>query len=222
LPTPDAILAELTALARDGRPLAVLWHAWLAAMTFLLLSGWRPPARRLARLLLPPLVSVAALSAIAGNPFNSIILTTLAVALARTTSRLPVTAVRFDAPAWVAAGTALIALGWVYPYFLPGASWMTYLYASPFGVLPCPTLSVAIGVTLAFANCRSFRWSATLALAGILYGAVGLFALDVMLDGVLLLAALALGFLSVRDQCRVFLGLARRGEGSLIPLRRRT
>ena len=221
MPTPDAILAELTVLAHDGRPLAILWHGWLGGVVVMVLSGWRPPARLLARLLIPPLGSVAALSALSGNPFNSIVLTTVAVALVRTTTRLPETPVRLDSPPWVTAGAALIAFGWTYPHFLAGEPWTTYLYAAPFGVLPCPTLSVAIGATLAFENCRSFGWSATLAFAGILYGAVGLFALGVLLDGVLLSAALALVFVSLRHQCRLFLGIARRREGSLTPLRRR-
>jgi hypothetical protein len=199
MPTPNELLATLTALANDWRGLAILWHVSLAGVTGMLLRGWRPSAQVLGRLIILPLASVAVLAMIAGNPFNSVIFTALAVLLLHATTHLSGGSVRLDSRAWVGAGAALILFGWTYPHFLRDASWWTYLYAAPFGVLPCPTLSVAIGITLVFDTLRSFKWNVALALAGILYGALGVFVLGVLIDGVLLVGALALAAVVVSD-----------------------
>jgi type IV secretory pathway VirB2 component (pilin) len=42
-------------------------------------------------------------------------------------------------------------------------------------VLPCPTLSVVIGLSLMFGMHRSMPWSAALAVVGITYGVIGVF-----------------------------------------------
>jgi hypothetical protein len=199
MPTPNELLAALTALANDWWPLAVLWHAWLGVILFMLVVGWRPPARTLGRLTMLPVTSVAIVASMTGNPFNSATFTLLAVVLVHATIGLSDAPVRLDSRRWVAAGAALILFGWTYPHFLRDASWTTYLYAAPFGILPCPTLSVAIGITLVFDNLRAMRWGATLAVAGILYGAAGVFVLGVLIDGVLLFGALMLGVTVLRD-----------------------
>lgn len=199
MPTPNELLAGLTALANDWWPLAVVWHAWLAVILLMLAGGWRPWARTVGRLTIPPVTSVAAVALIAGNPFNGAIFTLLTVLLVHATVRLPAAPVRLDSHPRVTAGAALILLGWTYPHFLHDPSWTTYFYAAPFGILPCPTLSVAIGITLVFANLRAFRWSVGLTLAGILYGLVGVIVLGVLLDGVLLFGALALAVALLRD-----------------------
>ena len=69
---------------------------------------------------------------------------------------------------------------------------MTYGYAAPLGVLPCPTLSAVIGATLILGLLGSAVWSITLAVAGLVYGAVGVFVFGVQLDYVLLAGALGL------------------------------
>jgi hypothetical protein len=76
---------------------------------------------------------------------------------------------------------------------------MTYLYASPFGILPCPTLSTVIGLTIISSNFSSVAWSAALAAAAVVYGAIGVFRLGVVLDAGLLLASGALGVAVARD-----------------------
>ena len=90
-------------------------------------------------------------------------------------------------------GVLLVAFGWTYPHFLKAESWTAYVYATPFGLLPCPTLSTAIGVTLVFGVLRSAPWSTVLAVAGITYGAIGVFSLGVTLDYGLLAGATVLG-----------------------------
>jgi hypothetical protein len=93
----------------------------------------------------------------------------------------------------------LIVYGWTYPHFLDTDSWIAYLYASPFGIVPCPTLSVVMGITLAFRILRSRSWSTTLVVAGLLYGGIGVFRLGVLLDWGLLFAAATLAAAVIRD-----------------------
>jgi hypothetical protein len=75
----------------------------------------------------------------------------------------------------------LFAFGWGYPHFLDAKQWTAYLYAAPLGLLPCPTLSTVIGLTLMLGIFRSKPWSITLAVAAFVYGAVGVFVLRVSL-----------------------------------------
>jgi hypothetical protein len=97
------------------------------------------------------------------------------------------------ASSWsLVAGAALVAFGWMYPHFVETDTWVTYTYAAPFGILPCPTLSVVIGMTLMFAG-HSARWSAPLVVAGAVYGLIGVFSLHVALDVWLLVGATLLG-----------------------------
>ena len=185
----EDILAGLTAVANDWRWLAITWHVILASVAVMLLAGWKPSVRLCGYLLGAPLVSVSIVAWLAGNPFNGTTFAVLAVMLVWAASRASDAPVQRATPAWLALGAALIVFGWVYPHFLRTDSWSAYFYASPFGLLPCPTLSIAIGVTLVVRPLASRTWSMTLAAAGLLYGAVGVFRLGVGLDWVLLVAS---------------------------------
>jgi hypothetical protein len=85
-----------------------------------------------------------------------------------------------------------VAFGSGYPHFLETNHWITYGYAAPLGVLPCPTLSAVIGATLLLGALGSAAWSISLGIGGLLYGAVGVFVLGVQLDYVLMAGALVL------------------------------
>src|SRR6185369_5909742 len=159
MPPPGTILSGLAATANDWRWLAIGWHAWLAILAGLLVSGWRPPLRTAMRLLIAPLVSVAALAWYAGNPFNGIVFAGLAAALARESFGTADVPVRLASPAWIARGAALVAFGATYPHFVAVESPAAYLVASPFGLLPCPTLLVVLGSTLSCSNLSSRRWA---------------------------------------------------------------
>jgi hypothetical protein len=111
----------------------------------------------------------------------------------------PNSAVRRASFAWVAPGVAFVVFGGTYPHFLLADSWSTYVYASPFGILPCPTLSIVIGSTLIFSNLGSASWNAALALTGLLYGVIGVFRLGLVLDSGLLLASGVLAVAWARD-----------------------
>jgi hypothetical protein len=193
------ILAGLTSIANDWRWLAITWHIVLASALVMLFAGWRPSTRLVGYLLVAPLISVSGVAWLSGNPFNGTTFVVLAAVLAWAASRYSAASVQLAALPWVALGAALVMFGWTYPHFLTVDSWATYLYASPFGLLPCPTLSMVIGVTLLAHNLRSPVWSTALAVAGVMYGAVGVFRLGVGLDWTLLFASAALGTIQMHS-----------------------
>jgi hypothetical protein len=200
VPSPESILTGLTAIANDWRWLAAGWHFLLAAQLLAFAVGRRPSTRTVGYLLLAPLISVSLVAWLSGNPFNATVFAVLTVTLGVTATRFPNTPVQFASPAWVTFGIALVIFGSTYPHFLRTNSWTTYLYAAPLGLLPCPTLSSVIGVTLVFKNPRSKPWSAALLAAGLLYGMIGVFRLGVVLDWGLLIASGLLGAVLARTR----------------------
>lgn len=193
------ILNGLTSIANDWRWLAISWHFLLAALLLILLAGWRPSTRSLGRLLIVPLLSVSVVGWLSGNPFNGTTFAIFAATLVWAATRLSNDSVHLAGRVWVATGVALIMFGWTYPHFLRVDSWIPYLYAAPFGLLPCPTLSVAIGVTLLVRHLHSKPWSMVLAAAGLFYGAFGVFRLGVVLDWPLLFASAMLAVAVFQD-----------------------
>jgi hypothetical protein len=200
MPSPDSILASATAIANDWRLLAIGWHALFAVLLAALLAGWRPPARRLAALLSMPFVSVSALAWISGNPFNGAVFAVLAGVLFGTSRQVTATPVAPPTRGWLMTGAALIAFGWLYPHFLVTSSWLAYAYAAPLGLLPCPTLTLVIGVALISDGLRTTRWSMAVAVVGLLYGVIGLFVLGVTLDAGLLAGASILATAIAHDR----------------------
>ena len=199
MPSSETVLDGLAAIANDWRWLAITWHVLFAALIASLLAGWRPSPRLLGQLLLTPLVSVSLMAWLAGNPFNGAVFGILAAVLLATAVGVARGRIRFASSAWVASGAAFVLFGWTYPHFIRTDSWMEYLYASPFGILPCPTLSTVIGMTIIFSNLGSAPWSMLLAGTGLVYGLIGVFRLGVALDSGLLLATGVLGAAVARD-----------------------
>jgi hypothetical protein len=203
VPSPDALLTELGAIANDWRWLAIAWHLLFAGVFLGLLAGWRRPARLLGHVLVAPLLSVSVVAWLSANPFNGTMFAALAALLVWSVVRFGSSmSVTFARSRWVGAGGGLILFGWIYPHFVRTESWLTYLYASPFGVLPCPTLAVVIGMTLIFRHLSATSWQAALMAAGLIYGAIGVFRLGVLLDWGLLLASAMLGAAIVSDLAR--------------------
>jgi hypothetical protein len=193
MPSSKAILDGLTAIANEWRTVAMAWHALLTLLLIAALCGWRPSNRVTAYVLSAPLLSVSAAGWVWSNPFNGTVFAALflfLLALARHLSKEPV---HFGTPVLVIPGVLLVGFGWGYPHFLEADQWTAYAYAAPLGLLPCPTLSMAMGATLILDLLGSSAWSTTLASAGLVYGAVGVFALGVTLDYVLLAGTLMLG-----------------------------
>jgi hypothetical protein len=193
MPSSDAILSSVTAMANEWRVIAIAWHVILGLAVIAFLGGWRPSNRVASRLLAMPLLSVSAAAWAWGNPFNGTVFAALFVLLLVLSSRLSADAVHLGRPVLVIPGLALMLFGWVYPHFLEAARWTTYAYAAPLGLLPCPTLSAVIGATLVLGLLGATKWSIAVAGAGLIYGLVGVFVLGVDLDYVLIGGALMLG-----------------------------
>jgi membrane protease YdiL (CAAX protease family) len=192
MPSASVILEQLFQIANRYRELAIAWHLLVALVLILVGAGWRPSRRVGVLLLAGPLVSVAVLARLAGNPFNSAVFGLLALSL------LVIGSVGAGPPLRVLSGyervlpVALIGFGLVYPHFVQGASWFTYLHAAPFGLLPCPTLALVTGVTLLVRGLDARPWCWLLAAAGFLYGLLGVLRLGVYLDLPLLVGVVAL------------------------------
>jgi hypothetical protein len=201
MPTASVILEQLTAVANEWRGAAIAWHLVLGAGVFSFAFGWRPSNRLLASVLALPLLSVSLLAWSAGNAFNGVAFAAIGLTVAAISHGLSIRPVRVKPTSLGLTGALLVAFAWIYPHFLVSRSWVEYLYASPFGLLPCPTLSALIGVTLVLDSFGSRAFAATLAVPAFCYGVIGVWGLGVTMDVVLLAGAVALAGVSVAGYC---------------------
>jgi hypothetical protein len=194
MPTPEEILQGLEAIANDWRWLAIAWHAYFALLALGVALGCRPSKRMAGLLLSLPLFSVSALAWLSANPFNGMLFAVFGIVLVVVSLRLPPGRIRV-APVWaVITGSALFLFGWGYPHFLETDSFVPYVFSAPTGLVPCPTLSIVIGLSIIVGSLGARAWSVVLAVAGLFYGLYGAAVLGVALDWVLLLGALAILF----------------------------
>ncbi|MCM3881981.1 MAG: hypothetical protein ND807_17875 [Vicinamibacterales bacterium] len=193
MPTSSELLDGLAETATRWQPFAIAWHLAIGALLLALVRGWLS-RRVLGFAVTLSFISVAIFALVQGNAFNTAMFAVIAVASANAARRLGKdAAVRaLNLYAWI--GVGLVAFGWCYPHFLEGWGWHRYLYAAPLGLLPCPTLSMAIGLTLiaGLSECRS--WAGALAATGSFYGFFGVAVLGVPIDLALLAGSVVLGF----------------------------
>ncbi|GET25157.1 hypothetical protein [Prolixibacter sp. NT017] len=192
MPKAEEILDGLHAIANDYVTLAKIWHLLFYILIVALLAGWKPSNQLLASILCLPLLTVALLAWMRGNPFNGTSFTVLAIIVfifSMQISGLPVT---MSQKPFVVAGILIMAFGLVYPHFIETNSHIGYLYASPAGLIPCPTLSVVIGFLLVFNGLNSAYISLAFVIAGLFYGLFGLLKLKVQLDLFLVVGAVVL------------------------------
>lgn len=190
MPTPEQILSGLHTITNQWQFIAIFWHIYFAVIAIGLLRGRRPSKRIGGILLALPLLSVSALAWASANPFNGIVFAVAGVALIGVAMRLPNERI-FVAPGWVVgAGVLMFLFGWLYPHFLDTSSFLPYFYAAPTGLVPCPTLSIVIGLSLVVGGFDSRAWSLLLGVIGLFYGLFGALRLGVTIDLVLLLGAL--------------------------------
>jgi hypothetical protein len=191
MPRTGDILDGLSAIANQATGVAIAWHMLIATALVAIVSGWRPPPRTARLLIGIPLASVAVVAIAFANPFNGLVFTASVLAmtaLAIRGDRRPV----WRGSAWTRAlGLVMIAFAWVYPHFLEGPP-IDYLYAAPVGLVPCPTLAVAIGFALLGNGLGSRAWALTLAAIGLSYGLFGVLRLGVFVDIPLAVGAIAL------------------------------
>ena len=192
MPTPEQILAGLHQIANQWQMLAIFWHLYLGVLVLSFAFGWRPSKRVVGILLSVPLLSVSVLAWMLANPFNGLVFAVVGVALLVVAARLPDEPIHF-APSWaLGMGILMFVFGWVYPHFLDTESLLPYLYAAPMGLIPCPTLSIVIGISLMLEGLGSRAWSLVLGLTGVFYGLFGALRLGVAIDLILLVGALLL------------------------------
>jgi hypothetical protein len=197
MPSSQQIIEQLTTAANAWQAVASLWHLLLGAFLVSLVFGWRPQKRLVGTLLVCPLVSVGLIAWWSGNPFNGVVFAALAMTLVGLASRLRADRLSVAPPQLVWPGVGLIGFGWIYPHFLETQSWYPFLYATPLGIVPCPTLATTIGISLVLGAFGSRAWAAVLALAAVFYGAVGVFRLGVTIDIALLVGAMVLSRVAV-------------------------
>jgi hypothetical protein len=186
------ILEGLQATVNDYSTIAIIWHAVFYILIILLLTIWKPTNRLFGTLLCIPLLSVAVISWISGNPFNGLSFSILAILIllsGLSASKEPISFTLF--PSGV-IGILMIVFGLVYPHFIEANSIIKYVYASPVGIIPCPTLSVLIGLVLLFKGFGSQPIIIALIVAGLFYGLVGVIKLNVKLDLFLLFGVIYL------------------------------
>ena len=148
MPSAQELVESLTTIANEWRTTATAWHVFLVVLVLSLYLGWRPSARLLAPMLIAPLLSVSIVAGLSGNGFNSGVFAVLALILGALAFTQPARPVSVGPPRTVAAGAALVVFGATYPHFVNVDTWATYAYAAPFGIIPCPTLALVIGMSL--------------------------------------------------------------------------
>lgn len=204
MPTSAGVLEELTRISREYAGLAAVWHVGFGAFLLALTFGWRPPRRWASASLAAPLCSVGVVAWITGNPFNASIFLAAAIAILALGVRESKEAVALAATGRRWAGAAWMAFGWFYPHFLQDSPSVRFLWAAPLGLIPCPTLSLLIGLAFLVGGIGTRSTRAVLGSIGMLYGLLGWLWLGVAIDALLVLgAALLLGDAVGRPEPRV-------------------
>jgi len=192
MPKPKEITDGLQAIVNGYPVFAILWHAAFYLLIIALIAKWLPSNRLLGILFCLPLLSVAVFAWIIGNPFNGSLFSILAILIllfALKANTLPVSTSQL---LFIGTGILMIVFGLVYPHFISNVTIVKYFYATPVGLIPCPTLSILIGLALVFNGLGSNAISLVLIISGLFYGLFGVFRLAVHLDLFLVAGALAL------------------------------
>ena len=187
MPSATSILEYLAGASTWARPVAIAWHLVLGTFLSAFAAGWRPSWRATVLIVVALTMSVSSVALLADNPFNAAVFAVLTAALAATARQRDVN-VRMAPSRWLAAGAALLAFAWIYPHFTPADPWVRYLYASPLGVIPCPTLAALAGIAL-LTEGPPKAWRRIVSLAAAAYGVFGVLYLGVLIDVVLVTGA---------------------------------
>lgn len=190
MPTPEQILSGLNNISNEWQELAIIWHVYFLLIAAALISGYRPSQKLTGLLLSLPFFSVSILAWGYGILFNGLIYALIGILLVVISIRLPVENISIGSLWIVIPGILLFLFGWVYPHFTEAASLPIYVYAAPTGLIPCPTLSIVIGLSLILNNFGSRSWAITLGITGMFYGVFGAARLGVTIDLILLAGAI--------------------------------
>ena len=203
VPSSEDIVKGLNDIANEWPILAVVWHVYFATIVLALMAGYRAARRLLAIQLAAPLLSVCALAWVHANPFNGIVFALASIALIAVGARLGKGKVALASKPFVVTGAIMFAFGWTYPHFLNQGSMLSYLYAAPTGLIPCPTLSTIAGMTLILGGFSTVLWPAIVGILGLFYGYYGAAILGVSIDWVLFAGAICLFMVCVVNHRKI-------------------
>jgi len=188
----EEILNGLQSIVNNYSTFAIIWHAVFYLLIAALIAKWQPSNKLLGLLICLPLISVAIFAWLSGNPFNGVmfsLMTVLIVIFGLKASNQPI---HTSQTVFMVIGILMIVFGLVYPHFINAASPIKYLYASPAGLIPCPTLSLLIGFLLLYNGFGSQSITITFVVFGLFYGLFGVLKLAVYVDIFLVLGSISL------------------------------
>lgn len=188
----EDIINGLQSIVNDYSTFAVMWHGFFYILIAALIAKWAPSNKVFGLLTCLPLISVAIFAWLTGNPFNGTVFsiaTILLIIFGLKTNGQPI---YYSQIPFIITGILMITFGLVYPHFINPDSIIKYLYASPAGLIPCPTLSVIIGFLLLYNGFDSQPSTITLIVLGLFYGIFGVLKLAVYLDLFLLFGTVTL------------------------------
>jgi len=192
MPNTQEIINGLYAIANDFTGFAIAWHVIFYLLIAALLIRWKPANKLLVILICLPLVSVSAFAWFAGNPFNGVLFLIMAILVFIFGLRTSSEPVNLSQLPFMLAGVIMITFGLLYPHFTETDSVFGYLYASPGGLIPCPTLSIIIGFVLLYNAFGSKPIMLIFIIFGLFYAVFGVLKLGVYLDLFLLFGTVAL------------------------------
>ncbi len=188
----EEILKGLNAIANNYSTIAIIWHALFYLLLAALIARWQPPNKLAGLLIGLPLISVAVFAWLSGNPFNGLLFSLLTVLIVIFGLKASSQPIQTSQTVFMVTGILMIIFGLVYPHFIDVAPPIKYLYASPTGLIPCPTLSLLIGFVLLYNGFGSQSITLTLVVFGLFYGLFGVFKLAVYLDIFLVIGSVTL------------------------------
>ena len=192
MPKTEEILNGLQKIVNDYSAVAIIWHLVFYALVAALIFKWLPTNRIFGLLICIPVLSVAILAFMSGNPFNGMLFSILAVLGVIFGLKATGQPVQNSQLVFMVIGILMIVFGLVYPHFIDAGSVVKYLYASPAGLIPCPTLSVIIGFLLLYNGFGSQPITLTFIVFGLFYGIFGVLKLGVYLDIFLVFGSVSL------------------------------
>jgi hypothetical protein len=188
----EDIVNGLQSIVNDYSTFAILWHGIFYIIIAALMAKWVPSNKIFSLMLSLPILSVAIFAWIAGNPFNGTIFSLATILLVVFGFRVSSQPIDYSQLPFIIVGILMIVFGLVYPHFINSDSVVRYLYATPAGLIPCPTLSIIIGFLLLYNGFNSPPFTLILIVLGLFYGTFGVFKLAVHLDLFLLFGSITL------------------------------
>lgn len=192
MPKTEDIINGLQSVVNDYSTFAIIWHAIFYFLMIGLIAKWQPSNKLFGILLCLPLISVALFAWLSENPFNGFIFSAITILIfifGIKASNQPIQISQFP---FMVIGILMIVFGLVYPHFISAGSFFKYFYASPAGLIPCPTLSILIGFLLLYNGFDSQPITITFIVIGLFYGIFGVLKLVVYLDIFLILGSITL------------------------------